>query len=632
MPRRTHRPNRDVLNDALDTYRDTMRELIMTTCQQEEIQSYLDKFDDKSGETSTSDTIDTMDRIDIVHFQYIVKQFWDSGIRLRFIESIDSLTPKLDTLRQARNKAAHPPRGDLNQALVKHALDTILAVLQMIQDKEAKKEIVGILEDWQHGGYDGIGQLTPINDLRLAAGAQVTWDLLEHFEMVNSSDLYFSWHSDDNKVARVEIKGSKLTVTGCGRGTTSIDVWAIPPNSVMRSIGFCVTVPNQPPRLVSRFYDLTVSQEAHVFMDLTDAFHDPDGDNLQFSAISSHPSVLTATVNGAKLTLTGKSHGTTSVTVTASDPDEATDSTKFTVLVPERSPRFSALFQDLPVAAKTHITLSLLDYFKPAQVDDLKFLVESSHKEVATVEVEASELTITGIGRGTSIINVIAFLPNQHYITNEFMVTVPNQQPLCVAPIYDESVQAGTSISLNLSRHFTDPDRDHLSYAAFTNHSNVAVQVVDTELIISGVSRGTATILVDASDPDGASVTETFQIVVPNRPPRLTTPINSITVEVGVNQIVDLSEHFSDPDHDELHFAASVDEETVAVVSVVKAQLSILGSEVGDVGVEVVATDSLGASEQASFVVHVAKPPSLFQKISKHIKSSFISIFCLYWI
>ncbi|MXZ24240.1 MAG: hypothetical protein F4Y80_05110 [Caldilineaceae bacterium SB0665_bin_21] len=621
MPQRTLRPNRDVLNDALDTYRDTMRELIMTTCQREAIQSFLDKFNDKVGETDTSGTVDTMDRIDIVHFQYIVTQFWNSGIKLRFIDNLDSLTPKLDTLRQARNKAAHPPKGDLNQALVKHALDTILSVLQMIQDEEAKEEITSILEHWQHGGYDGIGQLTPINGLRLAAGAQVTWDLLEHFEMANSSDLHFSWHSNDNKVARAEIKDSKLTVTGCGRGTTSIDIWAIPPNSVMRSIGFCVTVPNQSPRLVSRFYDLTVSQEAHVSMDLTNAFHDPDGDNLLFSAISSHPSVLTAKVDDAKLTLTGKSHGTTSVTVTASDPDEATDSVEFTVLVPERSPRFSALFQDLPLAAKAHITLNLLDYFKPAQVDDIKFLVESSYKEVATVEVEASELTITGIGRGTSTINVTAFLPNQHYITNEFTVTVPNQQPLCVAPIYNESVQAGTSLSLNLSRHFTDPDRDHLSYTAFTNHSNVVtVQVVDTELIISGISRGTATILVDASDPDGASVTETFQVAVPNRPPCVTTPINSVAVQVGTNKIVDLSEHFSDSDDDELRFTASVDEETVAIVSIVKTQLSILGSKAGDVDIEVVATDSMGASEQTSFVVHVAKPLSLFQKISEYIK------------
>ena len=52
-------------------------------------------------------------------------------------------------------------------------------------------------------------------------------------------------------------------------------------------------------------------------------FSDPDGDELSYSASSSNEGVVTATMDGAVVTMTGVADGRASVTVTASDPDGA---------------------------------------------------------------------------------------------------------------------------------------------------------------------------------------------------------------------------------------------------------------------------------------------------------------------
>ena len=66
-------------------------------------------------------------------------------------------------------------------------------------------------------------------------------------------------------------------------------------------------------------------------VDLSNAFVDPDGDELEYQAESSNDSVATVEVDGDTLTVRGIWRGTSEITVIASDPDEKICVQKFAV-------------------------------------------------------------------------------------------------------------------------------------------------------------------------------------------------------------------------------------------------------------------------------------------------------------
>ena len=76
---------------------------------------------------------------------------------------------------------------------------------------------------------------------------------------------------------------------------------------------------NRPPVPVGTLAPLTLGvDEASV--DVSAAFHDPDGDRLTYGATSSSPGVASVSVSGSVVTVTPVAAGTATVTVTARDP------------------------------------------------------------------------------------------------------------------------------------------------------------------------------------------------------------------------------------------------------------------------------------------------------------------------
>ena len=68
-------------------------------------------------------------------------------------------------------------------------------------------------------------------------------------------------------------------------------------------------------------------------VDISDYFMDPDGDSLTFSATVSDSHVATISVAGSSLRITGLALGTTTVTVTATDPDGLTANQPFALTI-----------------------------------------------------------------------------------------------------------------------------------------------------------------------------------------------------------------------------------------------------------------------------------------------------------
>lgn len=90
-----------------------------------------------------------------------------------------------------------------------------------------------------------------------------------------------------------------------------------------------------------------------------------------------------------------------------------------------------------------------------------------------------------------------------------------NHAPAAVGTIPDQSVHIGAADTLDVSRYFSDPDGDVLTYAVETSDAGVAAAAVSgNSVILSGVAEGAATVSVTARDPGGASVQQSFIVSV----------------------------------------------------------------------------------------------------------------------
>jgi hypothetical protein len=141
------RPNRDVLNDALDEYRDAMRPFIVRA---------LKRVRGKNVEDAIYDTLspkqaDDFERriksngsiegaIDIGYFPNLVKRYWREVFSLQFSDDMN-VQDALYFIRRARNEAVHSPTEDLETEYTRTALFHIIDVLGKINATEAQTRV-----------------------------------------------------------------------------------------------------------------------------------------------------------------------------------------------------------------------------------------------------------------------------------------------------------------------------------------------------------------------------------------------------------------------------------------------------------------------------------------------------------
>ena len=260
-------------------------------------------------------------------------------------------------------------------------------------------------------------------------------------------------------------------------------------------------------------------------------FRDPDGDPLTFSASSSDETVATAVVNAEnELQVASVAPGTTTVTVTATDPSGASASQTFMVTVeasPNRPPHVIAQIgpTTLRLGDTIAVTYSLTEYFDDINGDLLTFEASSSDETVATAVVNAAEdeLRVASVAPGTATITVTATDPSGASASQTFMVTVEastiptNRPPLVLDEFEPLSLQLGVvpAVTYRLNAYFIDIDGDPLTFEASSSDTAVASAVVErSKLTVAAVGPGTATIMVSVTDPSGASAEQEFEVTV----------------------------------------------------------------------------------------------------------------------
>ena len=102
-----------------------------------------------------------------------------------------------------------------------------------------------------------------------------------------------------------------------------------------------VTGTNRPPTAIETLADQTLVAGGVLDVDVSQAFADPDGDDLIYTVSSTAPDVATAGATGATVTLTAVGVGTAVVQVTATDPGGLNATQSFTVAVTTAGARFT---------------------------------------------------------------------------------------------------------------------------------------------------------------------------------------------------------------------------------------------------------------------------------------------------
>ena len=440
----------------------------------------------------------------------------------------------------------------------------------------------------------------------IIVGQNATVNLSSYFTEPDGQSLTYSATAEELAVATPAVSTSVLTVTAITRGVTAVTVTVTDPGGLTANQAFQVVVPNRAPVTVSPIPDQTIESGDKVALDLSPHFDDPDGDSLTYSASATDPRVATLTVRGNILEIVGGVRGTTDVKVTARDPEGLAASQSFPVMIPNRPPVVRAPIPGQTVNAGETVALDVSAYFGDPDGDALTYEALSSDPATAAATVQGQVVSIAGVARGEATVTVVATDPGGLTANQAFQVVVPNRAPVTVSPIPDQTIESGDKVALDLSPHFDDPDGDSLTYSASATDPRVATLTVRGNILeIVGGVRGTTDVKVTARDPEGLAASQSFPVMIPNRPPVVRAPIPGQTVNAGETVALDVSAYFGDPDGDALTYEALSSDPATAAATVQGQVVSIAGVARGEATVTVVATDPGGLHARSSFMVDV---------------------------
>lgn len=209
------------------------------------------------------------------------------------------------------------------------------------------------------GGNTGGGNQAPVVAQRLTDGTVQQGGTLRYsrisgvFSDPDGDRLTITASSNATGFATVRVSGDDLIITGVQAFTTgavTITVTARDPSGLtaIQNFAVLVTAPdNGAPVVRGSFGDGTVEEgEEITYANISRQFSDPDGDQLRFTATSSHPSYATARISGDTLHVRGVqsfTSGSVRITVTARDPGGLTASTTFSVRVSAQPDLWAAI-------------------------------------------------------------------------------------------------------------------------------------------------------------------------------------------------------------------------------------------------------------------------------------------------
>ena len=450
------------------------------------------------------------------------------------------------------------------------------------------------------------GAVGTIADFEVKVDSAVEVEVSGYFTDPDGDPLEYSVASSDPARATATLTGSVVTVAGVAKGRVTVTVEAEDPEGLAAEQSFAVTVPNRSPEALNTIADLEVQADSAVAADVASYFRDPDGDVLEYAAVSSDTTRAAVAVVGSTVTVTGVAKGSATVTVTARDSEGLSAEQQFGVRVPNRAPRPVGTIADLEVEVDSAAVVEIAAYFTDPDGDPLAYSAASSDASKASIAVTGSTATVVGVSKGKVSVTLVAQDAEGLSAEQHFAVTVPNRAPEAVGTIADLVVEVDGAAAVDVLGYFADPDGDPLEYSVQSSDpARATVTLTGSVVTVAGVAKGSVTVTVAARDPEGLAAEQHFAVAVPNRAPEAVGTVADLEVGSDSPVTVDVAAYFADPDGDVLEYAAVSSETTRAAVAVTGSMVTVTGVRRGSAEVTVTAMDPEGLSAQQSFGVTV---------------------------
>ncbi len=160
--------------------------------------------------------------------------------------------------------------------------------------------------------------------------------------------------------------------------------------------------------------------------------------------------------------------------------------------------------------------LNVSSWFTDKDNDRLRYTVASSPAGIVSASIPSNggTLTLSTLKAGKTTVTVTAS-DGKASATQSFEVRV-NRRPVARKTIPVQSVTVGGSaVTINLTEYFSDPDGDNLTWSAWSlDTSRATASVSGSTVTISPVAAGTATVRASATDPHGASASQSITVNV----------------------------------------------------------------------------------------------------------------------
>ena len=163
--------------------------------------------------------------------------------------------------------------------------------------------------------------------------------------------------------------------------------------------------PNRPP--AGRLEDVVLARGGILEIDLAARILDADGDDLAWAVDSFSPGLLSASLDGALLRLTGLEEGVAALRVRVADTRGGSLSRAFAVAVANASPEALGI-ADQALEVGRALDVPLAGAFRDPEGDPLAYAAESSNPSAVRASVAGETLRLTAADEGSSEVSVSA--------------------------------------------------------------------------------------------------------------------------------------------------------------------------------------------------------------------------------